>query len=539
MWSCCTIKNNFSSPRIFAGMKSKTMMRVMSSLSLFTLVLALSSPAFAQQNFTFDQVVAKAQQLVQEPYNPKAGLVPDFLLNIKYDAWRDIRFKPAKSFWRDEHLPFNVQFFHPGLYFPRAITINVVEPAGVRPIPFSTDLFEYEKMSAPLKKKIPSNLGFAGFRLHYPINTPAYFDEVVVFLGASYFRAVAQSSNYGLSARGISINTVSSAPEEFPYFKEFWLVKPLPDAKQITIYALLDGESVTGAYQFIVHPGKETLVEVKSTIFLRKKVDRLGIAPMTSMFFYGENTNTRPVNDFRPEIHDSDGLQIGLGSGEWLWRPLKNPGAITNNWFSTTNPAGFGLIHRDRDFDHYQDLEAHYEKRPSVWIAPKGSWGEGWVVLLQIPSHREFDDNMNALWVPVHPPEPKQPLSFDYTMSWHYPDAARPPAGQVVATRTADGKTKLAQKFVIDFSGGTLESIPANKPLTAIDSVDPRAKLVEQQLQKNIITNGWRLVFEISLENEALLQKVLQGTEPAIELRAFLKDGEKILTETWSYALQP
>jgi glucan biosynthesis protein len=206
MWSCRTIRNSFSRPRIFAGIKSRAIFRVIASRCLFSLVLALSGSAFAQQNFTFDQVVAKAQQLVQEPYNPKAGLVPDFLLNIKYDAWRDIRFKPAKSFWRDEQLPFNVQFFHPGLYFPRAITINVVEPAGVRPIPFSTDLFEYEKMAAPLKKKIPSHLGFAGFRLHYPINTPAYFDEVAVFLGASYFRAVAQNSNYGLSARGISIN---------------------------------------------------------------------------------------------------------------------------------------------------------------------------------------------------------------------------------------------------------------------------------------------------------------------------------------------
>jgi glucans biosynthesis protein len=511
----------------------------MASLWSSLLVLALSNAAFAQPNFSYDQVVAKAQQLVQKPYDPKAGLVPDFLLNIKYDAWRDIRFKPAKSLWQNEHLMYTAQFFHPGLYFPRAITINVVDASGVKPVPFSTDLFEYEKAAAPLKKKVPSQLGFAGFRLHYPLNTPTYFDEVIVFLGASYFRAVAQNSNYGLSARGISINSVSPFPEEFPHFKEYWLVRPLPGAKQITIYALLDGESVTGAYQFIVQPGKETLVEVKSTIFLRKKVDRLGIAPMTSMFFYGENTNTRPVNDFRPEIHDSDGLQIALGSGEWLWRPLKNPGVITNNWFFTTNPVGFGLIQRDCDFEHYQDLEARYEKRPSLWVAPKGKWGEGWVVLLQIPSHLEFDDNMNALWVPAHPPEAKQPLSFDYTMSWQYPDKTRPPAGQVVATRTADGKTKNAQKFVVDFAGGELESIPTDKPPTAIVSVDPRAKLVEQQLEKNIITNGWRLVFEISVDKEVFLQKVLQGSDPAIELRAFLKDGEKVLTETWGYALQP
>ncbi|MCX8012562.1 MAG: glucan biosynthesis protein, partial [Desulfobacterota bacterium] len=398
------------------------------SAILLTFLLILPGRGIAQKNFTFEQVVAKAQKLLDHPYNPKAGLIPKFLLDIKYDAWRDIRFRPPKALWRNENLPFNVQFFHPGLYFPRAVTINVVESNGIsKKIPFSTELFEYEKMAAPLKKKIHSNLGFAGFRLHYPINTPTYLDEVIVFLGASYFRAVAQYSNYGLSARGISINTVSSAPEEFPYFKEFWLVKPSSEAKEITIYALLDGESVTGAYQFDVYPGKDTKVEVKATIFLRKEVDRLGLAPLTSMFFFGENTNTRPINDFRPEIHDSDGLQIEFGSGEWLWRPLKNPQAIINNWFYTINPKGFGLIQRDRDFDHYQDLEAHYEKRPSAWISPKGEWGEGWVVLLQIPSNKEFDDNINALWVPAKPLAPKQPFSFAYTMSWHFPDSTRPP----------------------------------------------------------------------------------------------------------------
>jgi len=524
--------------RITAKLASKN--KLFSLILLTSLLILPAGNSIGQKTFNFEQVVAKAQKLMEQPYNPKAGLIPKFLLDIKYDAWRDIRFRPTRALWRNENLPFNVQFFHPGLYFPRAVTINVIEPNGMtKKVPFSTEFFEYEKMAAPLKKKIPANLGFAGFRLHYPINTPTYLDEVIVFLGASYFRAVAQYSNYGLSARGISINTVGSTPEEFPYFTEFWLVKPTPGSKEITIYALLDGESVTGAYQFVVRPGKDTQVDVNATIFLRKEVERLGLAPLTSMFFFGENTNFRPINDFRPEVHDSDGLQIALGSGEWLWRPLKNPRAITNNWFFTTNPQGFGLIQRDRDFDHYQDLEAHYEKRPSVWITPKGEWGEGWIVLLQIPSNKEFDDNINTLWVPAKPPVPKQPFHFAYTMSWHYPDNTRPPGGKVVATRTADGKTKQSQKFIIDFAGGKLEAIPAEKPLTAIISADPRAQIVEYQLQKNIITNGWRLVFEVKVENEELLQKVLQGTAPAIELRAFLKDGEEVLTETWSYAIQP
>ncbi|HOC39042.1 MAG TPA: glucan biosynthesis protein, partial [Thermodesulfobacteriota bacterium] len=421
----------------------------------------------------------------------------------------------------------------------------VVDSNGAKKLPFDTELFEYEKSAAPLKKKIPSSIGFAGFRLHYPINKPEYRDEVIVFLGASYFRAVAQSSNYGLSARACALNTFSSVPEEFPYFKEFWLVKPMPYDQTITIYGLLEGPSITGAYQFTVQPDSETVVDVKSTIFMRTNVEKLGIAPLTSMFFYGENTNCRPVDDFRPEVHDSDGVQICTESGEWIWRPLKNGRALLDNWYSLVNPRGFGLIQRDHDFDHYQDLEARYDLRPSVWISPKGDWGEGAVEIIQMSSTREIDDNINVLWVPAQQPEPKQPRSYDYTMSWHFPGPSRPPAGRVVATRTGIGGSivhggdPLTRKFVVDFEGEKLASLPPDKKLTAVVSVDSRVKLLEQQLHKNEMTNGWRLVFQVGVDSEELFQKVATGREPAIELRAFIKDGEEVLTETWTYAIQP
>ncbi len=509
-------------------------------LWLALLLSAVPAVALPEKGISFDAVKDRAQQLVQEPYDAEAGLVPQFLWDVNYDAWRDIRFRPAKALWKDENLPFQVQLFHPGGLFKRAVAINIVDAQGVSQVSFSTALFEYEKTSASLKDSIPADMGFAGFRLHYPINTPNYYDEVIVFLGASYFRAVAGHSNYGLSARGCSINTyVDGETETFPYFREFWLVKPRPGAKEITIYALLDGASISGAYQFVVKPGKDTVVEVKSTLFLRKKVVKLGIAPLTSMFFYGENTNQPPVNDFRPEVHDSDGLQITMGTGEWVWRPLKNPGALINNWFHTINPKGFGLFQRDRDFDHYQDLEAHYEKRPSAWIKTLGTWGEGWVELIQTPSVSEYADNINVLWVPATLPEPGQPISFNYQMNWHYSQEVRHVGARVVATRTADGRTPLARKFIVDFEGGLLPKIPANRALTAVVTVDSRVRLVEQQLQKNDITNGWRLVFEVNVDSAVLLEKILEGKEPAIELRAFLKDGEEVLSETWTYAIQP
>jgi glucans biosynthesis protein len=258
------------------------------------------------------------------------------------------------------------------------------------------------------------------------------------------------------------------------------------------------------------------------------------------MFFYGENVSQRPVDDFRPEIHDSDGLSIATRSGEWIWRPLYNPRTLLMTSFQAPDPVGFGLIQRDLDFDHYQDLEARYETRPSIWITPVGKWGGGRIELIQIPTDKEINDNIIAFWIPDRLPEKGQPIWFSYRMSWHSPGPARPPAGRVVATRIAKGRNDKTKMFVIDFAGERIDSLPADKPLTAVISVEPRAKLIEQQLSKNSATGGWRLVFQISLEDPGSLEKVLPAIRrPIVELRAFLKLGDNALTETWSYAYQP
>jgi len=495
---------------------------------------ALSKENKAKKTFTFENVIAYAQKLATEPFILPNDEVPDFLLKLDYNSWRDIRFKPENALWRKDKLFFTVQFFHPGFYYNRIVKINVVDSSGVKPVIFSRDLFNYGKNKFPTE--VPPQLGFAGFRLHYPINTSTYQDEFIVFLGASYFRAVAQGQTYGISARGIAINTALPGGEEFPYFKEFWLLKPLPSAKQITVFALLDSPSLTGAYCFVIIPGKETIIQVKGKLFFRQKVDKLGIAPLTSMFFYGENTSIRPVDDFRPEVHDSDGLLIAFRSGEWLWRPLRNPRTLLVNSFMAKDPVGFGLLQRDIEFDHYQDLEAHYEKRPSVWITPKGNWGEGRIELIQIPMDNEWNNNIVAFWVPSCSAEAGQETSFAYDMSWHFPIGNRPPGGKVVATRTAQGKDKVTKKFIIDFAGGGLEAIPPSEKLSPIITVDPRAKLLDYQLVKNPITKGWRLVFQIQIEEAGLLDRILAGNKPALELRAFLKNRERVLTETWSYA---
>lgn len=506
------------------------------SLLLLVFTPLSETSAQAKPKFTFQQVVDKAKQLAEKPFQITPQ-VPEFLLKLNYDDWRDIRFDSEQALWRKERLPFALQFFHPGLYYDRPVTINVVDAAGVHKVPFSTDMFNYGRNN--LKDKIPPDLGFAGFRIHYPINTPDYYDEVAVFLGASYFRAVAKNQNYGMSARALAIDTALSTGEEFPYFKEFWLMKPAPNANKMVVYALLESASVTGAYSYVIQPGVETGMDVRSVLFFRKKVEKVGISPMSSMFFYGETTSQRPVDDYRPEVHDSDGLLMATAQGEWIWRPLRNPRTLQINSFQIQNLAGFGLMQRDLNFDHYQDLESKYETRPSLWLTPTGEWGEGRVELIQIPTEAEINDNVIATWVPNNIPSKGEPVNFAYKLSWHFPNN-QSSGGHVVSTRIAKGRGEKAKKFVVDFEGGRLESLPADAAVTAMISVDSKAKVIEQQLYKNRVTKGWRLVFQVNFEEPGSIDRVMPAAKrPASEMRAFLKLGESALTETWSYAYQP
>ena len=505
-------------------------------------VFSATKPA-AVLTFKFDDVVAKAKELAAQPFQDSKATAPDFLFKATYDQWRDIRFETEKSLWRSEKLPFEVQFFHLGFFYDHPVKINVVDAKGVEPVTFSTDLFNYG--ANDFKSKLPDNMGFAGFRLHYPINRKDYRDEVAVFLGASYFRAVGKNMGYGLSARGLAIDTALDSGEEFPYFKEYWLVKPSPKDKEMVVYALLDSVSLSGAYKFIVRPGEATLIKVEATIYRRREVGKLGIAPLTSMFLYAENTNQRPVDDFRPEIHDSDGLLIADGTGEIIWRPLVNPKRLLVNAFQLTNPKGFGLLQRDLDFDHYQDLEARYDKRPSVWIAPVGEWGKGHVELIQIPSGSEIDDNIVSFWVPASLPDVKDPISFAYDMSWYFPADDPNAGGYVSATRTGMVRDKNLRLFVIDFKGGKLdklpEVLPVGAPLEGIVTVGGGARIVEKHLVKNDPNGGWRLVFQLESDDQGPLDKVLPKpkNQPSLEMRAYLKEGQDILTETWSYGLSP
>lgn len=304
-----------------------------------------------------------ASARASRPYEAQDRDLPRNLRNLDYDDLRSIRFDPRASVWRMERLPFQLQFFHPGGLQKDRTRMNWFEGEIMEEVHFSRDFFDYEKTR--IRGSLPDDLGFAGFRVHYPLNRPDYLDEVIVFQGGSYFRALAEGQRYGISARGLSINVAGETPEEFPQFTEYWVEKPDRTSTRLRLYALMDSPSVAGAYEFTVVPGPATLVEVTVVLFARVPLERAGVAPLTSMFWFGENSPSR-YGDFRPEVHDSDGLLVHTGAGEWLWRPLVNEPRYRFSSFVDHNPRGFGLIQRDRQFRNYEDLEAFYHKDSPV-----------------------------------------------------------------------------------------------------------------------------------------------------------------------------
>jgi periplasmic glucans biosynthesis protein len=474
--------------------------------------------------FDFEVLRYDAKLLAARPYAPRPSTVPEALLKLSYDQFRDIRFKPAESLWRRERLPFELQFFHPGFNFDQTVQINILHGREIDTVPFSPALFDYGMNRVP---SVRSTMGFAGFRILYPLNKPG--DEIGAFLGASYFRFLCQRAVYGLSARGLAINTGEPGGEEFPAFRAFWVERPQADAKAIAVYALLDGPSAAGAYRFLVTPGADTVVDVHQVVYCRHNPSVLGIAPLTSMFWHGKNTNTS-YDDFRPEVHDSDGLMIYTGAGEWIWRPLTNPASARVASFSDENPKAFGLVQRDRQFEDYQDLEAYYHMRPSSWVEPSGRWGRGSVRLVELHGPDETADNIIAFWVPESLPQPGEPIELSYKLHW-FMDQIHPPAGYAVATRlgrTRTHETEL-ERFVVDFDGAYLNKQGPDPLIQPVVTVGPGASLVNSTVQKNPFNGTWRVAFAFNPD----------GSGRPVELRCFLRKPPHVLTETWSYLWQP
>jgi glucans biosynthesis protein len=495
----------------------------------------LAGSAFGQ-GFDFESVSRLARASAAKPYRPVSDKLPVDLAKLGYDQVRDIRWRPDRALWRADKSPFEAMFFHLGLYQTEPVLLNEVSPQGTRHIRYDGADFDYGKNK--VQPQAWGDLGFAGFRLHNHLNSPDYKDELVVFQGASYFRALGKGQQYGLSARGLAVDTVGGSGEEFPRFTEFWLVKPDAQATKVTVYALMDSPRVTGAYQFDITPGHQTTTTVRSRVFVRAPADKpiatLGIAPLTSMFFFGENQPRK--SDFRPEVHDSDGLMVATGEGEWLWRPLQNPQQPLVTSFTTKNPKGFGLMQRDRQWASYEDVEARYERRPSAWVRPLHDWGDGRVELVQLRTPDETHDNIVAYWVPAQIPPAGQPMEFAYELSWQGDDQQRPPSAWATQSRRGVGYTQLSAEalrhqtqYVVDFDGPALKALPADASLKAVVTSDANGKVLENIVYRNPANGQWRMTVRVQR---------LTADRP-IELRAFLQHDKHAVSETWTHIILP
>ena len=483
--------------------------------------------------FGFADVENLAQQRAQKDYEPGSAKLPTAIAHLTYEQYQSIHFRRADALWRNQSL-YEVQFFHRGFNFDRRVGISEVVDGAVRAIPYNSTWFDFGKVVRQ-PGKLPRDLGYAGFRIHYPLHTPGYKDELIVFLGASFFRVLGRNQEYGLTARGLAINTANKSGEEFPWFTDFWLVRPTdPEQRTLTLYALLDSDSITGAYQFIVRPGSITQVEVSSTLYPRRAIQKLGIAPLTSMFLYGADPAGHRFDDYRPQVHDSDGFMAQTGTGEWLWRPLSNPRELRINRFMDQQPHGFGLIQRDRNFSHYQDPVARFQRRPSYWIQPLGDWGKGGAELVEIPSDESIHDNIALYWVPEQSITAGKELKFSYLLSAHGDSPMWPPGGKVLATwvTTAtsaeqhDLSRSDARRVIIDFSGGDLDGLDATQPLKALLTVT-NGTTENVTVERLIDSGAWRVSFLV----------VPAHPHDTVDMHCFLQLYGESLSETWTYQL--
>lgn len=483
-------------------------------------------PCGAATAFGFDDAAQRARALASTAFKPPAVNLPPDLENLTYDQFRDIRFKPARMLWHGSGLPFELAFFHQGLFFREPVRINELAPDGTHPIAFDPNLFDYGASKIDLRRA--RGLGFSGFRVHYAVNTPKYKDEVLVFLGASYFRGLGKGQHYGLSARGLAVDTGLASGEEFPRFVEFWIERPRSNATSLVIYGLLDSRRVAGAYRFVLTPGVETTMQVTARLYLRERIAKLGLAPLTSMYAFGENQPGK--DDYRPGVHDSDGLSVQSADGEWIWRPLVNPKRLLVTSFAMVNPRGFGLMQRDRSPASYEDPEAQYERRPSAWVEPRGNWGSGRVELVQIPTPDETNDNIVAYWVPQAAPVPGQPFDFSYRIRWQTAGTVPADRGWVLQTRRGRGFVKRPDgdiNFVVDFDGPPLRGLADGAEIEPVVWADANAEVRERNLFRNPVSGAWRMTVRF---------RRLDANRP-VELRAYLKQQQSTLTETWSYIL--
>jgi glucans biosynthesis protein len=500
---------------------------------------AFALPRLEAVHVTLDYVAKKAEQRAHKPFHSPRADLPPFLSQLTYDQYRQIAFRDDKALWSDDKLPFRAEFFHLGYLYQEPVHLNEFSSTHVQPVRFSPDFFDYRDLHLPAD--IPANTGYAGFKILNQLNIPGKWDELGAFQGASYYRLLGQGMVYGMSARGLALDCGEDGrAEEFPIFTDWWLGRPQNDDDVLLLYAILDSVSCTGAYEFLIHPGATTVAEVEAILYFRNQADiqavdknrkplaTIGFAPLTSMYWFGSACE-RKFDDYRPEVHDSDGLLIHLDNDQDIWRPLVNGPVMRHQIFPANNVRGFGLLQRDRNFDHYQDMFHSYEAAPSVWVAPHGDWGNGDVHLVELSTQYEGLDNVVAFWNPVDKPAPYQPLRFGYTLYWTRETDMTLSSNEVVATHIGiNPRAQDQRQFVIDFDVPKYTS--EDNPPAVATTCGTNGAVVEADIFRNTAQKTWRVFLNMQPK---------PGQSQPVDLTCQLKVHDQPVSETWSYRWSP
>lgn len=507
---------------------------------------AVSANAFSEnaileiEKFSLAALKRLAEDLSKTPWRDNAITLPPSLANLDPRAYNAITYNPARSLWHDiPDRQLDVQFFPTGMHFTRPVRIFALDPISHRAqeIAFEPGFFSGNKAGIDVDKWKNGPMGFSGFRVY---KAPDLLKkDIIAFLGASYFRAVDNTYQYGLSARAVALDTFAGR-EEFPDFTAFWFEPPAPGTSTFKLFALLEGPSLTGAYQFIIHCDKERiLMEVESTLFIRKDIKQLGIAPLTSMYSCGTHER-RMCKTYHPQLHDSDRLTLWRGNSEWLVRPLNNPRRIQFNAFEDDNPRGFGLVQTEHNFTAYQDVFNRYDQRPSLWVEPVGKWGKGSVQLMEMPTSGETLDNIVCFWQPEKPIKAGSTHQFKYNLHWSALPPVQSPLAQIGATRSGMGgfpegwapgerfPSVWCRRFTVDFIAGDLKA-------AALRGIEPVITVASGQVKQVEILyiqplDAYRILFDWYPETAS--------SEP-IEFRLFLRSQGIVLSETWLYQYFP
>jgi periplasmic glucans biosynthesis protein len=486
-----------------------------------------------EQSFSWEILKQRARELAAQPYRPPQRVAPEIISKINYQSWGEIKFDTAHALYAEGPNRFPITFFHLGMFFPKSVEMNVVEGDRARQIIYDQSYFDMPADS--IARNLPQGIGFAGLRIQEAKDNNELNwkrNDWVAFLGAAYFRSIGELHQYGLSARGVALDpAVAGKAEEFPDFTRFYIGPESGDT--VILHALMEGASIVGACRFFMTRGKGVLMDIDQSLHLRADIARFGLTPLTSMYWFSE-TVKKTGADWRPEVHDSDGLAMWAGTGERLWRPLNNPPRVIASAFSDENPRGFGLLQRDRNFDHYQD-GVFYDRRPSLWVEPKGSWGKGTVQLIEIPTDDEIHDNIVAMWVPEKPASAGSEFDLSFRLYWLADEPFPTPLARCVATRLGNGgqpgqpRPQGVRKFMVEFLGGPLADLPfGKKPEPVLWASRGTFSYVFTEPVPDEVAGHWRAQFDLTIE----------GADP-VEMRLFLRLDDQVLSETWLYQYHP